>query len=178
MPAVAQGWARWRLGALAVHAVLLTVSLAYLWLTVSLAAAPCYVSPCYRGLGLQELWKVDKGVSASCVLGGLVGSAQAAAGVYCFLRSRGGVSHFAMGLFAGLTVFLACLMLGQAALWTAQWNLVYDLAQISPDSELFEESGRHMVVRDDLRGKFRSLTALAATACACHLVVCVCLILA
>lgn len=47
----------------------------------------------------------------------------------------------------------------------AQWNLIYDLSLASPTSSIFDQSGRHMVVRQELRGSFRSLALTAAFCC-------------
>ena len=79
----------------------LTVS--YVWLAID-AANACYVTPCMEGVGTQELWKVDKGVAACCVVGGCVAVLQAVLGLWMFTRHDPRRSQFLIGLFAGRRV--------------------------------------------------------------------------
>ena len=78
-----------------------------------------------QGVGTEELWKVNKGVSACCVAFGLVAVAQSAVGFFLFARHDPARSHFVVGIFVGSSLLVGVTMLGQAGLWMAQWNLVY-----------------------------------------------------
>ena len=108
---------------------------------------------------------MNKGVATACVAGGAVGVAQALVGLVFFVRHDPKRAHFLVGLFVGTTLLVAAVSLGQAGLWMAQWNLIFDLSEIDPASAIFDQSGRHMVVRDELRGSFRSLALVAAFCC-------------
>lgn len=164
-------------------------SLAYLVLACR-ASNACYVEPCMQGVGFEELWKIDKGLSAACVAGGLVGVGQSAAArervgcIVCAPRgfyfpndkkihpqalalfSRSGTrAPFVAGVVVGASALVGALFLGQAGLWMAQWNLLYDLSEVSPISPIFDQSGRHMVVAGELRRSFRSLALTASFCC-------------
>lgn len=154
----------WRTVAVGLLVCLVPLSVTYLTLACK-AANECYVDPCMQGVGTEELWKVNKGVSTACVAGGLVGVVQSVTGLYFFVRHDPKRAQFLVGGFCGMTSLVACLMLGQSGLWMAQWNLIFDLSEINPSSSIFVQSGRNMVVRQELREKFRSLCLVAAFCC-------------
>mmetsp|Transcript_25631 Transcript_25631/g.76958 ORF Transcript_25631/g.76958 Transcript_25631/m.76958 type:complete len:213 (+) Transcript_25631:348-986(+) len=148
------------------------LTITYVWLAIA-AANACYVTPCMEGVGTEELWKVDKGVAACCIVFGFVAVLQALLGLWMFTRHDPRRSQFLIGLFVGMTLLVAFTMLGQSGLWMAQWNLVYDLSEISSSSPIFVQSGRQMAVDQSLRGDFRSLCLVAAFACLLELLVAV-----
>ena len=77
---------------------------------------------------------MNKGVATACVAGGAVGVAQALVGLVFFVRHDPKRAHFLVGLFVGTTLLVAAVSLGQAGLWMAQWNLIFDLSEIDPAS--------------------------------------------
>ncbi|KAJ1454700.1 hypothetical protein M885DRAFT_565940 [Pelagophyceae sp. CCMP2097] len=154
----------WRVCTVSLFLVLVPCTAEYFILAATTSGA-CYVEPCMQGIGTEELWKVNKGISTACVAGGFVAAAQAVAGLAFFARYDPKRSHFLIGLFVGLLALVAFTMLGQSAMWMAEWNLIYDLSQIRADSDVLLQSGRRMVVRHELRHRFRALALLAAFCC-------------
>lgn len=155
----------WRRCQVAGYAVLAPLTASYLVLAC-MTVGRCYVQPCYEGWGLDELWKVNKGVGVAGVCGGAVALGHALAGALCFgCRPPDESARFVLGAFAGASLAVALSMLGQAAMWTAMWHLLYGLSHISQGEGILYESGRHMFVEAWLRTRCRSLALLAAHCC-------------
>ena len=158
--------ARWRLLLTASHGALVLLSLGFTSCALR-ADDACYVEPCYEGEGLQELWKVNKGVGFTGVAAGVFSTAIASVGLALFgwaaldPRREAGAGVL-VGVFLGATACTALLMLDQFAVWCAEWNLVGDLTDLSPDNAVFHESGRTMHVHRDLLVTFKALVGLAA----------------
>jgi hypothetical protein len=147
------------------------------------AAEACYVDPCYEGPGLEELWKVNKGVTFTGESSGLYALSHAALGCLLFARrSSEGSSfledaHFLVGIFGGLTLSASLLSLNMVYVWGAETNLQINLSKLRDSNKVFDESGRHMVVNHSLTKTFLELSTLSSGLCFLQLVVLVQLLL-
>ena len=154
-------------------AALLALAITFVALSAD-AYDACYVDPCYRGWGLQEMWKINKGVGSAAIAAGCFSAADALAGLALFgaLRhSAGSSAHLVVGLFAGVTLSAGLVMVNQSATWCAEWDLVGDLTKLHRDNEVFTESGRHMRVDTTLIAKCKALALVAAFGALLHFVV-------
>lgn len=140
------------------------------------AAEACYVSPCYEGPGLEELWKVNKGVTFTGESSGLFAVFHAFLGCFLFERGSGESSllqdaHFVVGVFGGMTLCASLLSLNMVYVWGAETNLLINLSKLKDYNKVFEESGRHMVVNHSLTQTFFELSTLSSLLCFLQLVV-------
>ncbi len=140
------------------------------------AAEACYVTPCYEGPGLEELWKINKGVTFTGESSGLFALAHAVLGSGLF-ANRGEDSsllqdaHFVVGVFGGLTLCASLLSLNMLYVWGAETNLLINLSKLNYSNKVFEESGRHMIVNHSLTKTFFELSTLSSVLCFLQLVV-------
>ena len=140
------------------------------------AAEACYVSPCYEGPGLEELWKVNKGITFTGESSGLFALAHAALGSILFAKRSEDSSllqdaHFVVGVFGGMTLCASLLSLNMAYVWGAETNLLINLSKLKYSNKVFEESGRHMDVNRSLTDTFLELSILSSVLCFLQLVV-------
>ncbi|VEU42418.1 unnamed protein product [Pseudo-nitzschia multistriata] len=168
----------WRNMLAIVHAVLIFLSLWYCKLVYWNASEVCYVDPCYEGPGLEELWKVNKGVSFTGASSGIFALAHAVLGYVLFARISSEESssllehaHFVVGIFAGATLCASLLSLNMVYVWGAETNLMINLSKLKESNSIFEESDRHMLVVHSLIGTFLRLSTLSSALCFFQLVV-------
>eukprot|EP00536_Pseudo-nitzschia_multiseries_P008066 jgi/Psemu1/296787/fgenesh1_pm.198_\ len=160
-----------------IHGVLLFLSLWYCKLVFWNAAEACYVDPCYEGPGLEELWKVNKGVTFTGESSGVFCLAHAALGYFLFAGRDSSSSsllehaHFVVGVFAGATLCAALLSLNMVCVWGAETNLVINLSKLRESNDVFEESHRHMLVVHSLVATFLRLSTISSFLCFFQLVV-------
>ena len=185
---------RWctRRGFLAVsHGILMVLAVWYWKLVAWDAAEACYVDPCYEGPGLEELWKVNKGVTFAGKSEGVLALIHAACGYglfapttsffACWSRRRSRIlrdAHFVAGIFGGATACAALFSLSMVWVWGAETNLLLNLSRLRAANAVFEESGRHMFVRHALVRTFLELGTLSSALCFVQLSVAVQLVLA
>ncbi|OEU21840.1 hypothetical protein FRACYDRAFT_231986 [Fragilariopsis cylindrus CCMP1102] len=148
------------------HAVLGLLSIWYCKLVYWNAAEACYVMPCYEGPGLQELWKVNKGVTFT----------GESSGVFAIFHAA--LAHFAIGIFTGCTFCASLLSLNMVYVWSAETNLLLNLSKLNPNGNVFEESGRHMIVNHSLTGKLYTLSYISSFMCFFQLLVMIQLLMA
>jgi len=168
-----------------VHAILVFLSLWYCKLVYWDAAEACYVDPCYEGPGLEEVWKVNKGVTFTGESSGVFALAHATLGYVLFVRSNNDGSssllehaHFVVGIFAGATFCASLLSLNMVYVWGAETNLMINLSKLKESNTIFEESDRHMLVVHSLTATFLRLSTLSSFLCLFQLVVLVQLLIA
>ena len=126
----------------------------------------CYVDPCYEGSGLEELWKVNKGIGFTTIAAGIC-TCMIAIFIDVFLSlGLDPSATFTIGYVLGASSVTGLVMLDMTFVWAAEWNLVYDLHQLKGDNAIFDESGRHMVVRTELIGQSKAMLGLAIAWCA------------
>ena len=151
--------ARWRLLLTASHGALVLLSLGFTSCALR-ADDACYVEPCYEGEGLQELWKVNKGVGFTGVAAGVFSTAIASVGLALFgwaaLDPRREAGVLRRRVRSDGVQACSC---STSLPWCAEWNLVGDLTDLSPDNGVFTESGRHMHVHGDLLAAFKARRA-------------------
>ena len=142
------------------------------------AAEACYVIPCYEGPGLEELWKVNKGVTFTGESSGLFALAHAALGCALFAKRGSGEdssmlqdAHFVVGILGGTTLCASLLSLNMVYVWGAETNLLINLSKLKDTNKVFEESGRHMVVNHSLTKTFLELSTLSSALCFLQLLV-------
>lgn len=167
----------WKKTLAILHTILIALSLWYCKLVYFNAAEACYVEPCYEGPGLEELWKVNKGITFMGKSSGVFCLLHAALGYTLFARGGEGSSallqqaHFVVGLFAGTTLCASLLSLNMVFVWGAETNLVINLSKLKDTNSVFEESNRHMLVVHSLIGTFLRLSSLSSALCFFQLVV-------
>ena len=111
----------------------------------------CYVTPCYEGAGLQELWKVNKGIGFTGLAAGGLSIAHAVLAIW--LAPKPAIAQEAplvLGVFISVTLVVSHVIMDQACIWGAEWNLVSNLLDLEPSNAVLYESGRRMVVREDM----------------------------
>jgi len=166
-----QRWCSWQNLLAVSHAILGYLSLWYCKLVFWDAAEACYVSPCYEGPGLEELWKINKGVTFTGESSGIFALMHAALGYALFARDNRDSSsllehaHFVVGVFAGTTFCASLLSLNMLYVWGAEMNLLINLSKLNESNKVFEESGRHMTVNHSLVGTFFRLSSLSSCMC-------------
>ena len=173
----------WRNSLAISHALLGFFSVWYCKIVYWNAAEACYVIPCYEGPGLEELWKVNKGVTFTGESSGVFAVMHAALGYALFTGSGESSSllehaHFVVGVFAGSTFCASLLSLNMVYVWGAETNLLLNLSKLKETNGVFEESGRHMVVNHSLTGKLLRLSYLSSFMCFFQLIVLVQLLMA
>ena len=172
-----QGSCSWRRLLAMSHWGLGVFSLWYCKLVYWDAAEACYVSPCYEGPGLEELWKVNKGVTFTGESSGLFALFHAFLGCFLFQRGANDESsllqdaHFVVGVFGGMTLCASLLSLNMVYVWGAETNLLINLSKLKDYNKVFEESGRHMAVHHSLTQTFFELSTLSSLLCFLQLVV-------
>lgn len=162
--------ALWRAGFLGLSGLELILAITFTLLAAS-AFDACYVTPCYQGSGLQELWKVNKGISCTGLAAGALSIIHAL--VAMWLAPKPHIAQEAplvLGTFVGVTLVVSLVILDQAFIWGAEWNLVSNLMALSPSNDVLFESGRHMAVRTDVlllfvRLEFSAVALLALQCC-------------
>ena len=165
------------------HAVLGLLSIWYCKLVYWNAAEACYVMPCYEGPGLQELWKVNKGITFTGESSGVFAIFHAALGYALFSGPADESSllhqaHFVIGIFTGCTFCASLLSLNMVYVWSAETNLLLNLSKLNPNGNVFEESGRHMIVNHSLTGKLYTLSYISSFMCFFQLLVMIQLLMA
>ena len=147
------------------HCVLVFFALWYCKLVYWDAAEACYVTPCYEGPGLEELWKVNKGITFTGESAGLFALAHAVLGCLLFVKRSSESSsslledaHFLVGVFGGATLCASLLSLNMVYVWGAETNLLINLSKLRDSNKIFDESGRHMVVNHSLTKSFLKLS--------------------
>ena len=55
-----------------------------------------------------------------------------------------------LGVFIGVTLVVSLVIMDQACIWGAEWNLVSNLLDLEPSTAVLYESGRRMAVREDM----------------------------
>jgi len=124
---------------------------------------------------LEELWKVNKGVTFTGQSSGVFGLCHALLGMFVFWKSHVD-AHFLVGVFAGTTLCAALLSLNMVYVWGAETNLLYNLKKLNYNNKVFDESGRHMVVDASLETIFFKLTTTSVGLCLLQIVVLVSLV--
>ena len=170
------GGCSWRKCLATIHWGLACLSIWYCKLVYWDAAEACYVTPCYEGPGLEELWKVNKGVTFTGESSGLFALAHAVLGCCLFANRSDDYSlirdaHFVVGVFGGMTLCASLLSLNMVYVWGAETNLLLNLSKLNYSNKVFEESGRHMVVNHSLTKTFLELSTLSSLLCFLQLVV-------
>jgi hypothetical protein len=159
------------------HCVLGFLALWYCKLVYWDAAEACYITPCYEGPGLEELWKVNKGVTFTGESAGLFALAHAALGCLLFVKRSSESSslledaHFLVGVFGGATLCASLLSLNMVYVWGAETNLLINLSKLRDSNKVFDESGRHMVVNHSLTKTFLKLSSVSLCLCFFQLMV-------
>lgn len=146
------GW-RFSLVSLALGELVLAVVFTY---CASQAYNHCYVKPCYEGAGLQELWKVNKGVGMSGLAAAALVLLHSLVSLWLVPKPALGEAPLCLGVFLGITSIVALVTLEQAFIWGAEWNLIENLLKLSGENSVFYESGRHMHVREGLLDLFET----------------------
>jgi hypothetical protein len=173
----------WRKALAISHAVLGLFSIWYCKLVYWNAAEACYVIPCYEGPGLEELWKVNKGITFTGESSGVFAIFHAALGYALFSGPENESSllhqaHFIIGIFTGCTFCASLLSLNMVYVWSAETNLLLNLSKLNVNSNVFEESGRHMIVNHSLTGKLFTLSYISSFMCFFQLLVLIQLLMA
>jgi len=163
------------------HVLLIFFSIWYCKLVYWDAAEACYVIPCYEGRGLQELWKVNKGITFMGESSGVFAVFHAVLGYTLFSGLQSiNVSrnaHFIVGLFSGCTLCGFLLSLNMVYVWSAETNTLLNLSKLQVTNDVFEESGRHMIVNSKLTYKFLVLSYISSIMCFFQLLVLIQLVL-
>ena len=115
----------------------------------------------HPGEGLQELWKVNKGVGFTTIASGVFAGVVAVFLIAFLALGLSASATFMIGYVLGACSVSGLVMLDMAFVWGAEWNLVYDLHKLKGDNAIFDESGRHMKVRTELIGQAQALLGLA-----------------
>ena len=162
----------WRIVFLGLAGLEMILAIIFFILTAS-AFNACYTSPCYEGPGLQELWKVNKGIGFTGLAAGGLAVAHSALAIW--ISPKPNIAQDAplvLGAFVGVTCVVSLVAVDQAFIWGAEWNLVSNLLRLSPDNAVLYESGRHMTVRDEMLLLFVQLefTAVGLLALQCSVV--------
>ena len=172
------GGCSWRMLLATSHWGLGFLALWYCKLVYWDAAEVCYVKPCYEGPGLEELWKVNKGVTFTGESSGLFALTHAALGCCLFAKRSGSEessllqdAHFVVGVFGGMTLCASLLSLNMVYVWGAETNLLFNLSKLKDSNKVFDESGRHMVINHPLTKTFLELSMLSTVLCFLQLVV-------
>ena len=154
-------------------------------------AEACYVTPCYEGPGLEELWKVNKGITFTGKSLGLFSLFHAALGYALFANRRGNNepeeeasptslfqhAHFVVGIFAGITLCVSLLSLNMVYVWGAETNLLLNLEKLKVTNGILYESGRHMMVNRALADQLLRLSSVCSFMCFVQLLIFVQLLL-
>lgn len=139
----------WQTVLITTGVVELLLSISYLVVSIS-AYDKCYVVPCYEGPGLEELWKINKGVGLSGVFSAVFVIIFAAFSLWLIPRTSLQDAPLMFGFFVGMSFILSLVLIEQMCIWGAEWNLIDNLDKLSDFSSVFSQSGRHMKMRDGL----------------------------
>eukprot|EP00301_Raphidiophrys_heterophryoidea_P021381 c5830_g1_i1.p2 GENE.c5830_g1_i1~~c5830_g1_i1.p2 ORF type:complete len:284 (+),score=63.48 c5830_g1_i1:50-853(+) len=90
-----------------------------------MAAGQCYLSPCYKGSGLDMVWMVDLGQSLKVEIVSLVVISHSLFAFYSLFKAR--YDGLAYGILLGATWLLCAIMFTQVMYWGAESRMLVNI---------------------------------------------------